>query len=121
MRLALVGSRNFIDYKSFKLAIFKTLQEWNKDISDIKCIISGGAKGADTLAEQFAREFNIETQIYRVDWKQYGRGAGLMRNTTIVNDSTNMIAFPSKFGKGTQDSIRKAHISCDKVKVLYID
>lgn len=130
MRLAIVGSRNFHDYNKFKLAVLKILDIWNYKISDIECIVSGGAPGTDTLAEKFAKEFNIHPQIYRVsreDWRKRGNSAGPLRNTKIVNDSTHMIAFPSHSGKGTQDSINKFKAlhkleNLENIlKVLYID
>ena len=121
MKLAIVGSRNFTDYDNFKLAVIKVLQEWNITLEQIDNIVSGGAKGADTLAERFSQEYQIKMVIYRPDWNLYGKRAGILRNTDIVESSTHMIAFPSRSGKGTQDSIRKAKDNKIPVKVLYID
>ena len=121
MKLAIVGSRDFNDYKSCKSAILKTLAEWNINVSEIEYIVSGGAKGADTLAEMFAKEYNIKMIIYNPDWKTLGKAAGILRNTDIVNEATHMIAFPSRFGKGTQDSISKAQIKNIPLKILFID
>ena len=140
MKLAIVGSRNFTDYENFKLAVMKVLQEWNITLHEIVSgrnitldeivsgrnitldeIVSGGAKGADSLAERFSKEFQIKTVIYRPDWNLYGKRAGILRNSDIVEHSTHMIAFPSRNGKGTQDSIRKAREKQIPVKVLYID
>ena len=73
------------------------------------------------MAERFAKEHNLKTIIYLPDWKENKRGAGIIRNTDIVNDSTHMIAFPSKVGKGSQDSIRKAEKKGTPLKILYID
>jgi hypothetical protein len=119
MKLGIVGSRDFHDYKSCKLAILKVLNEWKINIFDIECIVSGGAKGADTLAEMFADEYQIKKIIFLPDWKLYGKFAGIRRNTDIVNASTHIIAFPSRNGRGTQDTISKARNI--PIKVLYID
>lgn len=105
--LAIVGSRNFNDYDAFcdKLNMFVAsiggIQKINK-------IVSGGAGGADKMAERFARENKIELQVFAADWNRYGRAAGPMRNSQIVEAATHMVAFPSKDGRGTQDSLRKA-------------
>jgi len=121
MNLAIVGSRNFNDYENFKKAVFKVLEQWSFKIEDITNIVSGGAPGADTLAEKFAKEYKINTIIYKPNWNLYGKRAGILRNTDIINSSTHVIAFPSRYGKGTQDSIRKAEINKLTIKILYID
>ena len=121
MNLGIVGSRNFHDYESFSKCVFKVLEQWSFKLKDISNIVSGGSSGADTLAERFAKEHNLKTIIHLPDWNKNKRGAGVIRNTYIVNDSTHIIAFPSKVGKGTQDSIRKAEKKKIPIKILYID
>lgn len=121
MKLTIVGSRNYNDYTQFKNVINETLKKWNYKITDIEKIISGGAKGADSLAEKFAKENNIILTIYQPDWKTFGKAAGIMRNTDIINDCTHVIAFPSHQGSGTQDSIRKAKKDNKIIEVFWID
>ena len=65
------------------------------------------AKGADALAERFAAEFNIPTEIYPADWKRYGRAAGPKRNDTIAKACDGCIAFTIGPSKGTMDAIKK--------------
>lgn len=121
INLAIVGSRTFTNKQRFNDLIADTLSSWNLKITDINNVISGGAKGADTLAEQFAREHNLSLVVYKPDWNRYKNAAGPMRNTDIINACTHVIAFPSRAGRGTQDSIKKA-ISGKKInKVYYID
>ena len=55
MKLAIVGTRTFTDYEFL-------CWEVNK-FSNITEIISGGAKGADKLAEQYAKEHKIPLSI----------------------------------------------------------
>ena len=121
MKLALVGSRDYTNYSEFKIIIASTLKKWNKKISDVTLVISGGAKGADTLAEQWSKEYKKTITIFIPDWKAFGKAAGPMRNTDIVNECTHMIAFPSTKGKGTQDSIIKAKNTKKTVHIYYID
>jgi hypothetical protein len=105
MKLALVGSRNYVNQKEFDEVVdafvlkHGTLPEF---------VVFGGAKGADTLAEVWARKHKIPLKIFKPDWKAKGKAAGVLRNTDIVNECTHMIAFPAADGKGTQDSIKKA-------------
>ena len=57
MRIAIIGSRTFNDYELLQ----ETLENYKDQIS---VIVSGGARGADTLGERWAKENNIKTDIY---------------------------------------------------------
>jgi hypothetical protein len=121
MNLAIVGSRNFNDWELCKKTVLDALKEWNIDVNDINNIVSGGARGADTLAERFAEEYGISMIVFKPDWNKHGRAAGILRNSDIIAKSTHVVAFPSKRGRGTQDSIRKAEGSNKKLKIVWID
>ena len=99
MKAAVIGSREFNDYEKLKeiLSFFP-----------ITKIISGGARGADSLSERYAKENGIPTEIYLAQWDLFGKKAGFMRNTTIVENSDIVIAFWNQKSKGTRDSIGKA-------------
>lgn len=119
MNLAIVGSRNFCDYAVF----CNVVNTWIETNGVPQTVVSGAARGADTLAARYAREHNIELIEHRANWREHGKAAGPLRNTQIVESATHMLAFPSRTGRGTQDSIRKARAKMgDKnVCVLYID
>lgn len=123
VNIAIVGSRTFTDFVQCEFEIENALAEWGLTTKNINRIVSGGAQGADTLADMYARKNNIAITVYSPDWKAFGKAAGIMRNTDIVNDCEYVIAFPSRKGKGTQDTIRKAQKSTNpkKTKVIYID
>ena len=97
MKLAVVGSRGFSD----KARLYAELEKF----SGISLIISGGAKGADQLAEEYARERNIPVKIFMPDWAKYKRAAGPMRNKLIVQESECVIAFWDGVSAGTKSSI----------------
>jgi hypothetical protein len=84
MKVAVIGSRTFKDYEEMK----KTLSLLN-----ITQIISGGATGADTLSEQYAKEKGIPTVIFVPDWKNKGKSAGFIRNSDIVKEAELIVAF----------------------------
>jgi len=99
MNLAIVGSRNFKNMELMSEHIH-ALQPTN--------IISGGAKGADTLAKQYAQEHGINIIEHKPDWKQFGRGAGIIRNKTIVESAEHVLAFWDGKSLGTKNSIHYA-------------
>lgn len=51
----------------------------------IDCIISGTAKGVDRLAETWAQENLIPVKRFPADWNKYGKKAGILRNTEMIN------------------------------------
>ena len=115
-KIAIVGCRKFTDYDKFK----KCINEWIEENGDVEAIISGGAAGADTLAQRYAKEHTIPITILKPDWSRYGRSAGFKCNAEIVEGCEKMIAFPSKISIGTRDSVSKAKTLSKNVKVFEI-
>jgi len=103
MNLAIVGSRTFNDYSLFCDSIESLRCKVN-----ITSFVSGGAKGADRLAERYADEFSFPITVHLPDWDGLGKGAGYARNITIVNECDILIAFWDGQSKGTKHSIQLA-------------
>lgn len=87
-------------------------------------IVNGAAKGADKLSTKWAKEKGIPFQEYPAEWNKYGRAAGPIRNSQMLQDEKIdfVIAFPG--GTGTRDMIGKARsagIQVLKVKVISKD
>ena len=98
MKIAIVGSRNFLDFDFLKEKI-------DPFLNDIDLIVSGGAKGADSLAEKYAKVNNLTLEIFKPDWKKYGRTAGPIRNKSIIESADIVFAFWDGKSKGTKNSI----------------
>jgi hypothetical protein len=109
MRVAVIGSRSFNDYEKLKEVLSKI---------DITLLVSGGASGADKLGEQYANEHNIPTKIFLPDWEKYGKRAGFLRNSDIINECELVVAFWDNNSKGTKDSIDKAEKQGKKVLII---
>ncbi len=103
MKLAVVGSRSFNDYDCLSKEL-----DYIRKKQNITLIVSGGANGADRLAEQYAREHNIEILILKAEWDKHGKRAGYIRNVEIWNNSDFGIAFWDGKSKGTQHSFEIA-------------
>lgn len=100
MKLAIVGSRTFNDYNM----LVDFIQD-NYNIDEITHIVSGGARGADTLGERFAEEFNKEKIIFPADWKTYGKKAGFLRNVDIIKNCDECVCFWDGESHGTKHDI----------------
>lgn len=73
------GSRSFADYDLMVAKLDAFLSRQIVDHRSI-CIVSGGARGADQLAERYARMRDFELRVFPADWNQFGKSAGYRRN-----------------------------------------
>lgn len=115
MKLAIVGSREFENYDLLCTEVEKIKQTQN-----IELIISGGAKGADTLAKRYATLNHIPLMEFKPDYKQFGHNAPVQRNALIVENSDWVLAFVAPTSKGTWDTIRKAEKMLRKVIIVKV-
>jgi len=122
IRVAIVGSRGFDDYHLMEKE-FKEFLGVNGWVDRNIIIVSGGAKGADTLAETLADEMGYDKKIFRADWTdikspgavvrqgrygQYNARAGLDRNVTMAEYSNAVLAFWDGKSKGTSHMVSQA-------------
>jgi len=98
MKIAVVGSRNIKD----ELFIYEVLNSYKAKIT---VLISGGAKGVDTIAENWAKANDITIEVHSPDWKKLGKSAGIIRNRLIVNNCQECLAFWDGNSKGTKSTI----------------
>ena len=102
MKVAIVGSRNL------------TIPDLEKYISkETTEIISGGAKGVDTCARNYALSHGIKITEYLPEYEKYGRAAPLKRNISIIQNADLVIAFWDGKSKDTKFVID----SCEKLGV----
>lgn len=116
MRLLVSGSRGWCDDATTTLIHSKLNEFHEKDC--ITTLISGHAKGGDTIAEQWANKMGIPIEIHKPDWKQYGRSAGMMCNIKMINAADYVVAFWDGTSKGTKHAMDYA-ASKDKLKKTF--
>ena len=95
MKLLIVGSRSI---KEFDLAPYIS--------KDVDSIISGGATGIDTLAEQYADEHRLSKYIIRPRYDLYKRAAPLKRNEQMVDLADSVLIIWDGQSKGTLHTIK---------------
>ena len=80
-KLAIIGSRTFDNFEFLESQVLQLFK-----ISEITEIISGGAKGTDSLAEKFADKYKIKKTIFIAEWEKFGKSAGMKRNKLIIKN-----------------------------------
>lgn len=103
------GDRNWKDRDK----LFSVLDEFSHKI---RKIIEGCARGADNLAEEWARSRGKENQHFPADWDEYGKSAGPIRNNQMLRQLQSeegdklVLAFHDDLvkSKGTKHMVNQA-------------
>lgn len=103
-KVIVAGGRKFNDYHLLKERLDYYLQYKVRQGYEI-VIISGGATGADSLGERYARERDYCVERYPAEWDKYGLSAGYRRNTEMAKVADALIAFWNGSSKGTKNMI----------------
>lgn len=107
--ILVTGSRDWTDKEH--MADFIELHLRTNWVSDQVVIRHGGARGADQLAGELAREFGAIEDPHPVsaeEWRK-SRGAGHARNARMVAMGADVcIGFPMPGSKGTWDCLKRA-------------
>ena len=91
MRVAVIGSRGL------------TVKDLGKYLpKDTTEIISGGAKGVDASAREYALTHDIKLTEFRPNYARFGRGAPLKRNLEIIDNADMVLAFWDGVSRGTK-------------------
>ena len=102
MRVAVIGSRGLqVDH----------LEDYLPE--GVTEIVSGGARGIDTCAKNYALEHDLKLTEFLPEYSRYGRGAPLRRNITIIEYADMVLAFWDGKSSGTKfviDNCKKRNI-----------
>ena len=107
MKLAVIGSRDLIiDDLEYYLP------------EEVTEIVSGGAKGIDTCAREYASANGLKLTEFLPEYKKYGRGAPLLRNIEIIDYADEVLAFCNGTSRGTKYVIDQCKKKNKKVTVI---
>ena len=76
-------------------------------------IVSGGARGVDTCAKNYALRHGLKLTEFLPEYSKYGRGAPLRRNIAIIEYADLVLAFWDGKSRGKKFVIvncKKRHI-----------
>lgn len=107
MKVAIIGSRNL------------TVTDLENYLPvDVTEIVSGGARGIDTCARNYATRNGIKITEFLPQYDKYGRGAPLKRNLQIIDYSDMVIAFWDGKSRGMRYVIKNCKKINKKVTVF---
>ena len=113
MKTIIAGSRSLENFFQF----CKILKEITFNIS---LVISGGAKGIDSMAITWARMKNYRCLIVPAQWNKYGKSAGYRRNLEMAEEADALIAIWDGESKGTKHMIDIMESQNKLVKVVIV-
>lgn len=130
-RVVIAGGRKFSDYKLLCRSLDSVLREVVKT-KEIR-IVSGKAKGADSLGERYAKARGYKVEEYKANWRdltakpcivrtnahgKYNAAAGGIRNEEMAKNSDATVAFWDGISTGTKDMIKLTEKYNNLLKVV---
>ncbi len=103
IRVLVTGGRAYADRDH----VFATLDALHAE-RGIAALATGGAVGADRLADAWATVRGIVHRRYTPDWQQHGRAAGAIRNSEMLRGFAPDVVVAFAGGRGTADMVAKA-------------
>lgn len=107
MKVAIIGSRNLL---------VRNLGDYLP--ADTEEIVSGGARGIDSCAREYAKKNGIKLTEFLPDYERYGKRAPLLRNLEIIDHADLIIAFWDGISRGTKYTIENAKLRGKPVTLL---
>lgn len=110
IKVIIAGSRNFYDYNIVEDTVASYFMSRGILKENVE-IISGGARGADSLGEQLADSYGLKLTVFPAQWDTYGKAAGMIRNKEMADyaakdsDKAILFAFWDGQSRGTKGMI----------------
>lgn len=118
MKVLVCGGRDYDDEDM----LYAVLDQINAK-QTIKCIIEGGARGADRLARNWAEGHGVCVMEFPANWEHDGKAAaGPIRNARMLKygQPDMVVAFPTPDSKGTWDMVKRTERAKIRLAVFEI-
>lgn len=100
MRVAIVGSRDYPAPEAVRRFVADLAAKYPEAI-----VVSGAARGVDSIAASAARAHSLEVIEFPADWAGRGKRAGFERNVKIIEAADRVVAFWDGKSRGTRHSV----------------
>jgi len=114
MKVIIAGSRDITDMDH----VVEAVKQSGYEITEV---VTGMARGVDTLAEQYGFDKHLNIQRFEAKWNQFGKLAGRIRNIEMAVYAEALIAVWDGKSTGTRHMIEKALEKGLKVYVYRAD
>ena len=101
MKVVIAGSRDITDYD----ILLKAIKECPFQITEV---ISGRARGVDTLGEKYAEDYGLKLHPFPADWKRLRNAAGPIRNAQMADFADAVLCVWDGVSSGTKDMMNQA-------------
>lgn len=115
-KLIVAGGRDFSDYPMLEAALDQALSE-KIEAGEVIEIVSGDARGADSLGVQYANKRGLAVKHFPADWNRFGKSAGYKRNAQMADYADALYAFWDGKSKGTAHMIELSRQKALQVRV----
>lgn len=113
MKTIIAGSRGITDY----YVVLAAILESNFEITEV---VSGTARGVDSLGETYAVRNKLPIAKFPADWDRFGKRAGFLRNADMALYADALIAVWDGKSKGTKHMIDCAKLQGLKTYIHYV-
>jgi hypothetical protein len=103
LRVLVCGGRDYDNWTAFAAEMDMHAKRMN-----IGLVVSGGARGADTMAKDWALSRGIPVAIFPANWTKHGKAAGPIRNQSMIDFMRPDVVIAFAGGRGTADMIQRA-------------
>jgi hypothetical protein len=113
MKIIIAGGREFNDYN----LLVEVCDIMLHKLHNIE-IVSGKARGADSLGERYAKEKGYPVKEFPADWDGLGKGAGHIRNRQMAQYANCLLLFWNGNSKGSKNMLKEAQKENLQIKVI---
>jgi len=102
MKVIIAGSRTFSGLAMQRI-IFDQLDKLRASKWVFDEVVSGAARGPDTIGEAWADKLGITVKRFPANWQEHGYAAGPIRNAEMAEYADAALIFWDELSKGSVD------------------
>lgn len=108
IRVMVTGSRDWTERGIIRSALTQVSR--NPGVESVT-VVHGAARGADSIAADAAQTLGYAVEAHPADWETYGKAAGVIRNTEMLNSGIDFVlAFQKGGSRGTAHAVKAARL-----------
>ncbi|MFP4601059.1 MAG: SLOG family protein [Persicimonas sp.] len=103
-RVIIAGSRDITEPQD----VFHAIKIAKTSGMAIDEVVTGGARGVDTIAHEAAKRKGVATKVFPANWDEHGKAAGPIRNREMAEYADALLAVWDGESRGTSNMIAEA-------------